>query len=100
MIISLNCLFLSVISNCEHIELTFKAAENLHNSSDFCQWSGPSLETSDVTLVWDGGKQVKAQKDKLCRGSAWRGPSLETSDVSLVWDGGKDKERNPVHSNF
>ena len=31
---------------------------------------GPSLETSAVTLVWDDGKQVKAHKDKLCRGSA------------------------------
>ena len=43
--------------------------EKLHNSSDFCQWRGPSLETSDVNLVWDDGKQVKAHKDKLCRGS-------------------------------
>ena len=25
--------------------------------------------TSDVTLVWDDGKQVKTHKDKLCRGS-------------------------------
>ena len=25
---------------------------------------------SDVTLVWDDGKRVKAHKDKLCRGSA------------------------------
>ena len=29
--------------------------------------SGLSLETSDVTLVWDDRKQVKAKKDKLCR---------------------------------
>ena len=28
-----------------------------------------SLEIGDVTLVWDDGKQVKAHKDKLCRGS-------------------------------
>ena len=28
--------------------------------------SGPSLETSDVTLAWDDGKRVKAHKDKLC----------------------------------
>ena len=32
--------------------------------------SGPSLETSDVTLVWDGRKRVKAHKDKLSRGCA------------------------------
>ena len=50
---------------------------------------GPSLETSDVTLVWDDEKRVKAHKDKLCRGSAGSGPSLETSDVTLVWDDGK-----------
>ena len=42
------------------------------------------LEIGDVTLVWDDGKQVKAHKDKLCRGSAGSGPSLETSDVTLV----------------
>ena len=57
------------VSNCEHIELTFKATDKLHNSSDFCQWSGLSLETSAVTLVWDDGKWVKAHKDKLCVGS-------------------------------
>ena len=61
-VISLNRLLFVV--NCEYIELTFKATEKLHNSSDFCQWSGPSLETSDVTLVWDDGKRVKAHKDK------------------------------------
>ena len=32
--------------------------------------SGPSLETSDVTLIWFDRKQVKAHKDKFCRGSA------------------------------
>ena len=46
--------------------------------------SGPSLETSDVTLVWDDGKRVKAHKDKLCRGRAGTSPSLETGDVTLV----------------
>ena len=70
-------------------QLTYKAAEKLHNSSDFCQQNGPSLETSDVTLVWDDGKQVKAHKNKLCRGSAGSDPSLETSDVTLAWDDGK-----------
>ena len=49
--------------------------------------SGPSLETSDVTLVWDDGNELKVTK--LCRGSAGSGPSLETSDVTLVWDVGK-----------
>ena len=39
---------------------------------------GSSLATSDVTLVWDDGKQVKANKDKLCRESAGSGLSLET----------------------
>ena len=34
------------------------------------QINGLSLETSDVTLVWDDGKRVKAHKDKLHRGSA------------------------------
>ena len=42
--------------------------------------NGPSLETSDVTLVWDDRKLVKAHKDKLCRGSAGNGPSLDTSE--------------------
>ena len=51
--------------------------------------SGPSLETRDVTLVWDDGKRVKAHKDKLCRGSAGNGPFLESSDVTLVWKDGK-----------
>ena len=51
-----------------NLELRFKAAEKLHNGSDFFQWICPSLETSDVTLVWDDGKQIKAHKDKLCRG--------------------------------
>ena len=32
--------------------------------------SGLSLETGDVTLVWDDGERVKVHKDKLCRGSA------------------------------
>ena len=53
------------------------------------QWSGLSLETSNVTLVWDDGKRVKAHEDKLCRGSAGSDPSLETSDITLVWDDGK-----------
>ena len=48
-------------SSYEHIELISKAAEKLHNSSDFCQWSGLSLDTS-VTLLWDDGKRVKAHK--------------------------------------
>ena len=61
----------------------------LHNSSDFCQWSGRSLETSDVTLVCDDGKRVKAHKDKLCRGSAGSGPIVETIVVTLAWDDGK-----------
>ena len=34
------------------------------------------LEISDVTLVWDDRKQVKAHKDKLCRGSDGSGPNL------------------------
>ena len=58
------------VGNSKRIELIFKAAEKLHNSSDFCQRSGPSLETSDVTLVSDDGKRVEAHKDKMCRGSA------------------------------
>ena len=51
--------------------------------------SGPSLETSDVTLVLDGEKQVKSHRNKLCRGRAGSGLSLETCDVTLVWDDGK-----------
>ena len=48
--------------------------------------SCPSLETSDVALVWDDGKRVKAHKDKSCRGSTGSSPSLEISDVTLVGD--------------
>ena len=41
-----------------------------HEQANRPRWSGLSLEIGDVTLVWDDGKQVKAHKDKLCRGSA------------------------------
>ena len=34
--------------------------------------SGPSLETSDVSLVWDDEKRVKAHKDKLCSADSER----------------------------
>ena len=53
------------------------------------RWSGLSLEIGDVTPVLDDEKQIKAHKDKLCRGRPWSGPSLETSDVTLFWDDGK-----------
>ena len=45
--------------------------------------------TSNVTLIWDNGKRVKAHKDKLVRESAGSSPSFKTSDVTLVWDDGK-----------
>ena len=51
------------VSNCERIEVTFKASDKLHNSSDFRQRTGPNLET-DFTIVWDDGKRVGAQKEE------------------------------------
>ena len=47
-----------------------------------------------LLLSGDDGKQVKAHKDKLCRGSAGSCPSLETSDVTIVWDDEKERGRS------
>ena len=73
-----------------HLKLTQTSCVDCRGSAG----SGPSLKISDITLVWDDRKRVKAHKDKLCRGSAGSGPSLETSDVTLVWD---DEKRVKAH---